>query len=357
MKKQPDSTTPKTPKQTSVTINTSTMMDVFSEDTTIMDNIQSNMSALYEILDTNYIKQAEQCIDKHQWHNAKHLLSKVSDSSASEQLTQTVKNEIDIQNNLMKDTISELYGIWYAYGSGCKIIQAYPEENVCIYLSDYGLDTWAGMEYGKIIGIWHNGMIHKKKFTRRDGFTGEKDRPEYAFNDIAHVDIQKNTDNLIITVTAQQGKYEENIVFEIPVQETKNQKRLTAEEQNMFKDNINHQTEILLQQHFREHAKMPMSINFRFDPTVTRLPPEAMEQQVPYEKPYIMDRYTNHCTGEAVIILKAQIDHNAIDGKQYERVGYTINYQEEPKEVFRECRYESQIRHWDIITTRAEDFL
>lgn len=124
------------------TDNTSCLMDVFSEDTSIMDNIQSNISALCETLDTQYIKHIQEYIDKHQRYHAKHLLSKITnDYISKQQFAQIINLEIYEYAKPMQDTITELQSISYAYGSGCDDIQAYPEHNICVYLSDYGLDT------------------------------------------------------------------------------------------------------------------------------------------------------------------------------------------------------------------------
>lgn len=100
---------------------------------------------------------------------------------------------------------------------------------------------------------------------------------------------------------------------------------------------------------------MPARINLRFNPIA--LPHDMIEQEIPYEKPKLMDTYFDIRKGDAIIIFRAQIDHDVVDGKQYEWVGYRIYPDGNSKQLFRECRYESQIRSGDIVTIKAEDLL
>lgn len=213
------------------------------------------------------------------------------------------------------------------------------------------------MEYGRYIGVWHNGVHHRTYFKRRDGFTSDKDCREKYFQRIKYVHIQQDEKTLHIVVTPENEHetYKEDIVFDIPIEESAHQNNLSPQEQDRFSETFDRCKHMLIDRHFRKDAKMPARINLRFTPTA--LPPDMIDHDVSYEEPKTMDTYLDRKKGEAIIILKAQIDHDIVDGKQYEWVGYRIYPNGESKQIFRECRYESQIRNGDIVTTKAEDLL
>ncbi len=334
------------------------LMGIFTIDQEKMEYIQTKITTLTKDIDAKNIDKAKKHIDNNERYDAQYVLNTVSWTNEN---TKTLRQQVDEQISLMtwkmQNTIDDIYAIKNTYGSGCQQILAYPDDNICIYLRDKSIDTWAGMEYGRYIGVWHNGIHHRKYFKWRDGFTSDKDDHQRYFKRIKHVHIQRSgqTIHIIVTAENENASYKEDIEFILPIEENASQEHLSLEEEYCFLETFDDSKNMLIDQHFRKDARMPSRINLMFDPIV--LPPDMIDHDVSYERPKIMDSYLDTKKGDAIIILKAQIDHDVVDGKQYERVGYRIDFYGKTKQLFRECRYESQIRSGDIVTIKAEDLL
>lgn len=101
---------------------------------------------------------------------------------------------------------------------------------------------------------------------------------------------------------------------------------------------------------------MPMYVSlYGFEGTL----PQGTDtgQMVPYEKPEIIDRYVDIKKGIAAFVLKAQIDHGAGRGKQYEWVGYVIEKDGTIKPVDRECAYQLDLKDGKQIRMKARDLI
>lgn len=94
------------------------------------------------------------------------------------------------------------------------------------------------MEYGTYIGIWHNGVHHRKYFKWRDGFTSDNDDSQKHFQHIKHVRMEQNgqTMHIVVTTENKDREYHEDIKFDLPTMETNLQHDLSKEEQKLFSD-------------------------------------------------------------------------------------------------------------------------
>jgi len=333
-------------------ININELMSVFDDDIDNSQHIKKRIKEGTEEMDKNLLTFAKEYVQKKEWYNAKYILQKMITDKTDEVkiLLNEIENTIADDEKSMEQKFNSSHLI-----NKANNIQAYPAYNLWIYIQNISINTWAGMEYGKDIVVVHNGVVHKKYFKRRDGFSAKEGHREYNFNDIKHVKIEQLGSDIQITITLKSDTGEYSTIFTIPEQENKTAPILSPEEQETFEKTFENAKESIAKLHFRTNGRMPMYINFIFWPSMPGMP--WMDQMIPYEQPEIYDTYIDTESWTGIIIIKAQIDHDVVDGKQYERVGYKINNEWIKNQIFRETRYQSQIMKWAIITTRAENLL
>jgi hypothetical protein len=114
------------------------------------------------------------------------------------------------------------------------------------------------MEYGHYVLVWHNGILHKRHFVYRDGFDAKKDDWGYDFNDIKHVDIEKDNGSFTVTIVLKSNTQEYTTTFTFPDNEEKNTRILSFQAQEEFKTSFEKKKKKLLDQHFKSQARMPM---------------------------------------------------------------------------------------------------
>jgi hypothetical protein len=115
------------------------------------------------------------------------------------------------------------------------------------------------MEYGNHVLVWHNGVIHKRYFPYRDGFDAKKDHLEYNFNDIKHVDIEKDNGSFTVTIVLTSNTQEYTTTFTFPENEEQNRQILSPEEEEKFTIVFEEKQQELLEQHVKSQARMPMN--------------------------------------------------------------------------------------------------
>jgi hypothetical protein len=113
---------------------------------------------------------------------------------------------------------------------------------------------------------------------------------------------------------------------------------LSAEEQEEFVEQIDKLKRELEKAHYREHGSMPLYIDLQF--AEGPKPPilEAMHH-VPYQKSSVIDSFVDSAKGEAVVVLRAQIDYDGARGKQFEYVAYMVD-KKGARQIARKCAHE-----------------
>lgn len=328
-------------------------MDVFNVDPVDTKTIETNIQDITQIIDQKLLAQAKAEREKHQWYNAIYILNIIKNQQNEEirQLREDTYLHIKITQDEMDNRFFSSPLI-----KKSTALQSYPDTNIGIGLKEVSIDTWAGMEYGNYVLIWHNGIIHKHYFTYSDGFDAKKDHREYNFNAIKHVDIEKNNNSFTVTIVLKSNIHEHTTTFTFPENEERDTKTLSTQEQETFISSFETQKKQLLDQHFKYQARMPMS-QLRWMMAGQYLWWPIDEYDVPYRKPEIHNEYIDPESGMGIIIIKSQIDYDHVDGMQFERAAYKIDKNGTSEQLSRELRYESQIEQGNIVTMKAEDFL
>ena len=347
----PDITIPSEALSAPIDINE--LMDVFGVDPDVTTTIETNIQDVTHIIDQKLLVQAKAEREKYQWYNARYTLNTIKDQHNQEirQLREETYNEI---KNAQKMMDSEFFSSPLI--KKATIQQVYPDSNIGIGLTKKDIDTWMGMEYGHYVVVWHNGIIHKRHFAYRDGFDAKKDHWGYNFNDIKHVDIEKNDGSFTVTIVLKSNTQEHTTTFTFPDDEEKNTRILSYQEQVEFTSSFEEKKQQLLQKHFKSDARMPM-IPPRWMKVWLHLWWSINDNDVPYRTPEIHDEYIDPDNGMGIFIIKSQIDYDHVDGMQFERAAYRIDSNGVSNQLTRELRYEAQLKEGNIVTMKAEDFL
>jgi len=235
-----------------------------------------------------------------------------------------------------------------------KFIDIDTENNIGVILRDeshyYGS---GGCEYGVNVVVMRDGKTDSIYFKWRDPYNPKKDNRNWYFDEAEIIDFNDEE----VEVTLNSGTHKTKFTFSLPKQEKINlENRLTKEEQKAWMEGLNKEKERLLDAHYRENAIMPDYIDYRFHEGV--IPNEFTRgRMVGYEKPTVVDKLFDKRKGLGAIVIKAQIDHCAGFGKQYEWVGYVFNEKGESEQVFRDCAYELELRKGKRIEVKARELI
>lgn len=243
---------------------------------------------------------------------------------------------------------------------GVKYVDAEPKENIGVVLVDesayYGS---GGCEYGVSVIAFRDGETEREYFKWRDPYSPSKDAHWLHFKEAEIKNITEDGFDVILK-NYDGGKETKHFALKKQKNEKNLEAKLSPEEQKEFIEYIDECKKELLKRHYRENAMMPRYVtlgeNLRdFQGTVPRELVYNSEEMIPYQKPEIVDCFIDKNKGEAILVVKAQIDYAIERGLQYEWVVYHINNKKEIKPIERECAYQYEIRHGKRIDMKASE--
>jgi len=235
--------------------------------------------------------------------------------------------------------------------TGVDYATADPEKGIGVILTDewtyYGT---GGCEYGVSVIVFRDGESKREYFKWRDPYDPDRDNPSYNFHT---AEIVKATEKEV-TVKLKSREYETIRTYSLeqkPKQELSLEDKLSPEEQKAFEKRFKEEKDRLLKESYRENARMPRYVAM-WGASGTFPCGIDSGAEVPYDRSEIVDEFINPGTGVGVVVVKAQIDHCAGDGKQYEWVAYKIT----PKKtemLTRECAYQIELKQGKRIEMKA----
>ncbi|MCX8193995.1 MAG: hypothetical protein N3G19_01380 [Candidatus Pacearchaeota archaeon] len=242
--------------------------------------------------------------------------------------------------------------------SGVEFALADIKENVGVILTnDWYYSGSGGCEYGVTVIVYRDGNTKEEYFKYRDAYDYRKDDFRYAFNKARITKItDKEVEIELETNRGDVGNFKIRRTFSLARQNRTIEEILSEEQQKEFQEKISKVEKELLQRHEKPNATMPAYVSL--GGIKGQLPYGLdMQQSVPYENPETIDKYVDVRRGIAAIVIKAQIDHCASRGKQYEWVGYVIRKDKEPEMVSRECAYQLALKEGKKIQIKARDLV
>ena len=245
--------------------------------------------------------------------------------------------------------------------SGVEFATADIKNNVGLILTrDWNYYGSGGCEYGVTAIVCRDGKTKEEYFKYRDPYNASGDDYRYHFDKAEIVKVTDKDITVKLKSSRQDvGAFEIERTFELAKEEKPKESLeevLSKEEQDKFNQKFNDIEKQLLDNHYKPNATMPMYVSlWGFQGTL----PQGINtgQSVPYEKPEIIDKYVDARKGVAGIVIKAQIDHCAGHGKQYEWCGYAINKDGKANLVERECAYQLQLKEGKNIVMKAKEMI
>jgi len=238
--------------------------------------------------------------------------------------------------------------------SNVEFITALPQERVGAWV----IHSWSyygsgGSEYGATVAAWRDGSVKQEYFKYRDPYDPHKDDWRLAFDKVQIAKVTPTTVEVVASShRGKDGSYSRQITFELP-RAKKSTPKLSPEETKEFLRWVEEQEKQLIQRHTRSAGIMPDYVASWGIPA-----PFATGSMVSYEEATIVDRCIKSQEGRAALVVKAQIDHRAEMGKQYEWCVYVLDWKGKKVErVDRDVAYQLQLRDGKQIRMRAAEYL
>lgn len=213
----------------------------------------------------------------------------------------------------------------------------------------------AGCEYGVTFTVYRDGKSKSEYFKWRDGYSERQDDPGANYRKAS-----------ITSVTDQQVKIElesksrkTNRTFDLPKIEKKvivNLPLLTSAQQKSFSKRYREEKKKLLDQHWRKTANYADYIDFRKMSGQLPMGCGPSGRQIPYTKSEVVEELVRTDIGQAVLIIKAQIDAAVGRGKQHEWVVYLVT-SDKTEQLTRCCAYEAELEGGSRIELRAANYI
>lgn len=230
-----------------------------------------------------------------------------------------------------------------------QYVTAKPDEGIGVILTDesayYGT---GGSEYGVSVIVFRDGDTKSEYFKWRDPYSPTKDKPWLSFKRAQIVKTTKDS----VTVKLKSSSNEITKTYSLKKKQKKIlEDKLNEQEQEEFLEKYEQEKGRLIDVHYRKKGLMPDYINYTF--FEGNLPSGAVSgEAIPYEKPEIVDEFKEPEQGTGVVVIKAQIDHGAGRGKQYEWVVYKIT-PDSSEMIARDNAYQDQLRAGKRIDMKA----
>jgi hypothetical protein len=229
-----------------------------------------------------------------------------------------------------------------------RFATADPEKRVGVILHEKSWDSKsAGMEYGVDVIVWRDGKSEKVYFKYRDAYSARGDAWHLAFREAKIKEVTKDK----VAVELKSNSYTTTRTFNL----AENTGYKTIEEKNdeEFLKRYSAVKQELVKTHTRENGQMPDYIpmlfvqgSFPMGTTTGRM--------IPYERAEVIDECING--NEAVVIVRAQIDHGGGRGRQYEWVAYKVN-KSGKEQIARDTVWDLEARNGKIVEIKADDLM
>jgi hypothetical protein len=229
---------------------------------------------------------------------------------------------------------------------------AKPEQGVGVILAD----EWAyygsgGCEYGVSAIVFRDGETKSQYFKWRDPYNAGMDDRSLNFREAEIIEV---TDDKV-TVNLKSNEGSRTRTYELKKQLAEKagslEAKLDEKEQKAFMGKVETKKKELLKAHYRENAMMPTYVDlFGFQGTFYG----DSSEMIPYKPSEIVDEYFEPEQGIGVVVLKAQIDHGAGRGKQFEWVAYKVTGQG-ADQITRDCAYELELKEGKRIDMKASE--
>ena len=259
------------------------------------------------------------------------------------------KTQEEVARELAKDKLQpwmdSVRGSWrfmdseYGYGSSAWDIAW----AVLIDYSYYpGWGCW--MEYWVKIFVKRGEKTDMKRIVYRDSHDAYRDDWSKAFKHIDKVEVMD--DRVVVTVSSSSRTSDYTFFISKP-KEIIEEKWLSPEEQEKFREHVAQEKERLLEQETREHGMMPSIYDFG-----SREIPGSQVYDKKYDPAVIIDEYLDVMKWECYIVIKTQIDASMDSGKQFAWLKYKIT-PDSTKLVERDQAYQSELKDWKRIDMQA----
>ena len=221
------------------------------------------------------------------------------------------------------------------------------------------MDRWwdsgsAGCEYGINAVVFRDGKTKSQYFKYRDAYSSSGDAWHLRFKTAEIEKIHKTN----LTVKLKSNDYEYSVSFDLAQKKQKKVKpSLDKKAQKEYLKHFEEEKVRLLKQHYKENALMADYISMWGVEGVTFSRGAGPSGRlVPYQESTIADEVVRADQGIGVVIVKAQIDHSASRGKQFEWVAYKITPQK-TESLSRDCAYQYDMKHGKKIDMKASEML
>lgn len=258
----------------------------------------------------------------------------------------------DIKKILWKDVdredIPESYDSWietarnsWVYRDSKYIYWASEKDIIWAILVEYSYYPWGwcGIEYWVKLFVKRWKETDYRRIKYRDAYSSSWDDWWKAYNEIESIDVKGNNVDVKLKSNSRKDTYS----FKLRKNEIKEEKVLSKEDQEKFKEHFEKEKERLLEIETRKNWIMPSN----HDLVYMKMPnPQKFNKK--YEEAEVIDKSVDLWKWEWYIIIKTQIDSNAADGIQYWWYKYKIT----PSStilVEQENAYQSQLMHWKKI--------
>ena len=236
--------------------------------------------------------------------------------------------------------------------TGVTYATAKSEQGVGVILTD----EWAyygsgGCEYGVSAIVFRDGETKSQYFKWRDPYNAGMDDRSLNFKEAEIIEV--TDDKVTVNLKSHEGSRTRTYELKKQLAEKAGslEAKLDEKEQKAFMSKAEAKKKELLKAHYRENAMMPRYVDlFGFQGTFYG----DSSEMIPYKQSEIVDEYFEPEQGIGVIVLKAQIDHGAGRGKQFEWVAYKVTGQG-ADQITRDCAYELELKEGKRIDMKASE--
>ena len=202
---------------------------------------------------------------------------------------------------------------------------------------------WCGMEYWVKIFVKRWKKSDYRRIVYRDAYSSAYDDRWKAYNSIDLVKVEGNK----VTVTLSSNSRKDDYTFYLEKNEIE-EKLLSPENQEKFKEHIETEEERLLKENTRENGIMPSN----YDLVYMKMPWSRIYDKK-YEEAEIIGEDIDLWKWECCIVIKTQIDANADGWMQFAWLKYVIT-PTSTHLVDRETAYQSELMSGKRIKMRVK---
>ena len=224
------------------------------------------------------------------------------------------------------------------------------DKKVYVILTDYSYYPWwwCWMEYWVKLYVKRWSQKDMDKIVYRHPRSSYYDDWSKAYTMIDKVEVLD--DKVLVTVSKWPNTRADTYTFQLEKQDWElDEKLLSAEEQQKFKERVEEEKKRLLKLETRENGRMRS-----YHDLVYMEMPHPRDYEMMYDRAEIVDEHMSLWNGVYVMVIKTQIDSRAGEGKQFAWLKYKIT-PEQTVLVERKTLWQSELMAWKHIDMHAED--